>query len=72
MESPEHLRRENNLKAVRQAQDLALYGVAARAGVSPTTLCAVEKWGYCPTASVRQRIAAALGVTEREIWPELR
>jgi DNA-binding XRE family transcriptional regulator len=71
MESPEHLKRENNLKAVRQAQDLALYGVAARAGVSPTTLCAIEKWDYRPSASVRQRIAAALGVTEREIWPGL-
>jgi DNA-binding XRE family transcriptional regulator len=71
MENPKHLQRENKLRIVRQAQDLALYGVAARAGVSPTTLCAIEKWGYCPTAGVRQRIAAALGVTEREIWPEL-
>jgi DNA-binding XRE family transcriptional regulator len=71
MERPKHLKGANNLKAIRQAQGLALYGLAARAGVSPTTLCAVEKWGYCPTASVRQRIEAALGVTTREIWPEL-
>jgi transcriptional regulator with XRE-family HTH domain len=61
----------NNLRRLRQDQGLALYGLAALARVSPTTLSGIEKWGYQPTARVRQRIAAALGVTERDIWPEL-
>jgi transcriptional regulator with XRE-family HTH domain len=61
----------NNLRRLRQAQGLALYGLAALARVSPTTLSGIERWGYQPTARVRQRIAAALGVTERDIWPQL-
>jgi DNA-binding XRE family transcriptional regulator len=38
------------------------------AGVSPTTLSAIERWNYQPTVSVRGRIAAALGVQVTDIW----
>jgi DNA-binding XRE family transcriptional regulator len=41
------------------------------AGVSPTTLSAIERWNYQPRDQVRKRIALALGVPEREIWPEV-
>ncbi|MGH8070062.1 MAG: helix-turn-helix domain-containing protein [Candidatus Entotheonellia bacterium] len=58
----------NNLKSLRQARGLALYGLAALAGVSPTTLSAIERWNYRPTVSVRGRIAAALGVQVTDIW----
>jgi DNA-binding XRE family transcriptional regulator len=58
----------NNLKALRQDRGLALYGLAALAGVSPTTLSAIEQWNYRPTGSVRGRIAAALGVQVTDIW----
>ena len=61
----------NHLKAVRQAQKLSLWGLAARAGTSPSTLSAVEKWGYRPSADLRQRIAVALEVPVETIWPEL-
>ena len=37
--------KENHLKAVRHAKKLSLWGLAAR-GTSPSTLSAVEKWGY--------------------------
>jgi lambda repressor-like predicted transcriptional regulator len=60
----------NHLKAVRQAQKLSLWGLAARAGTSPSTLSAVERWGYRPSAGLRQRIALALGVPVEVIWPE--
>jgi DNA-binding XRE family transcriptional regulator len=60
----------NHLKQVRQACGLALYGLAARAKVSPTTLSAIERWDYQPGSEVRERIAAALGVSVADIWPE--
>jgi transcriptional regulator with XRE-family HTH domain len=60
----------NHLRRLRHARGLALYGLAALARVSPTTLSGIERWNYRPTARVRQRIAAALGVTERDIWPQ--
>jgi DNA-binding XRE family transcriptional regulator len=60
----------NLLKQVRQRHDLAIYGLSVRSGVSPTTLCAIERWDYCPREEVRQRIAAALGVELVDIWPE--
>jgi transcriptional regulator with XRE-family HTH domain len=59
----------NRLKDFRQARGLALYGLAALAGVSPTMLSAIERWGYRPRAQVCQRIAGALGVAVEEVWP---
>jgi DNA-binding XRE family transcriptional regulator len=58
------------LKAIRQGKGLALYGLAALARVSPTTLCAMERWNYQPSVPVRQRIAMALCVTVADIWPD--
>jgi DNA-binding XRE family transcriptional regulator len=60
----------NGLKQFRQARGLALYGLAVLAGVSPTMLSAIERWGYQPRPQVCQRIATALGITVGEIWPE--
>jgi lambda repressor-like predicted transcriptional regulator len=62
--------RVNYLKAVRHTQKLSLWGLATCAGTSPSTLSAVEKWGYRSSAALRQRIAAALGVPVETIWPE--
>jgi DNA-binding XRE family transcriptional regulator len=61
----------NNLKSLRQAKGLAQYGLAALAGVSPTTIQGAEKWGYLPSHPVRQRLATALGVRPVDIWPDL-
>ena len=61
--------RTNRLRELRRERELALWGLAARAGVSATTLSAVEKWGYVPGLGVRRRIAAALGVDVLAIWP---
>ena len=60
----------NRLRALRNEQELALWGLAARAGVSASTLSAIERWDYLPTPPVRQRIAEALGVEASAIWPE--
>lgn len=59
----------NKLRAIRQAQKLSLWALAARAKTSATTLCAIEKWGYHPGAGLRVRIAAALSVDVTDIWP---
>lgn len=61
---------KNNLKQFRQARGLAQYGLATLAQTSPTTIVATERWGYVPTPMVRQRLAAALGVSEHDIWPD--
>jgi transcriptional regulator with XRE-family HTH domain len=59
----------NNLRLLRRRQGLAQYAVAVKAGVSPTILGMVERYNYQPGAEVRQKIAAALGVSEEAIWP---
>lgn len=59
----------NRLRDVRREQGLALWGLAARSGVSATMLSAAEKWGYVPSLGVRRRIAASLGVDVVAIWP---
>jgi DNA-binding XRE family transcriptional regulator len=59
----------NRLKQVRYRHDLAIYGLSALSGVSPTIISAVERWDYCPGDEVRQRIAVALGADITEIWP---
>jgi DNA-binding XRE family transcriptional regulator len=58
------------LRALRLERGLAIYGLAVRAQCSPTTLGAVERWGYRPSTAVCERIAAALEVSVEDIWPE--
>ena len=60
---------EQNLRKLRQAQGLSLWGLAVRAGTSPTVLSAIERWNYRPGADLRTRIARALGVRVADIWP---
>jgi DNA-binding XRE family transcriptional regulator len=70
MDSARHSPVGKRLRALRQQRELAIYGLAALSGVSPTTICAAEKWGYVPRSEVRERIAAALDVDVSELWPE--
>jgi DNA-binding XRE family transcriptional regulator len=62
---------QHRLRALRRAQGLAIYGLAVRARCSPTTIGAVERWGYRPSTAVCARIAAALDVPVEVVWPEL-
>lgn len=59
----------NNLRALRKAKGMALWGVAAKARASVAMLSAIEKWNYVPRCDVRERIASALGVSVDDIWP---
>jgi transcriptional regulator with XRE-family HTH domain len=60
----------NRLRELRNRQGIAQQGLAVQAGVSPSIVTMVEKWGYRPTERVREKIAGALGVPEKEIWPD--
>ena len=60
----------NRLRDLRREHGLALWGLAARTGVSASTLSAIERWDYIPTPPIRERIAEALGVDASAIWPE--
>jgi DNA-binding XRE family transcriptional regulator len=59
----------NNLKVIRIAQKLSVWGLAARAKTSATTVSAIERWGYRPGKDLSQRIAEALHVKVTDIWP---
>jgi DNA-binding XRE family transcriptional regulator len=61
---------KNNLRKLRRAQGLSLWGLAVGVGTSTTTLSAIEKWGYRPGVDLCKRIASALGVNIADIWPE--
>jgi DNA-binding XRE family transcriptional regulator len=62
--------RANKLRALRQAQNLPLWGLAVRVGTSTSMLSAIECWNYKPRPALCQRIATALGVKVSDIWPE--
>lgn len=62
---------KHRLTSLRHAQGLAIYGLAVRARCSPTTIGAVERWGYRPSVGVCERIVAALDVPVETIWSEL-
>jgi DNA-binding XRE family transcriptional regulator len=71
MSATDKVPEQHGLRSLRQARGLAIYGLAVRARCSPTTIGAVERWGYRPSAVVRRRLAAALEVPVEAIWPEL-
>ncbi len=58
----------NQLRAIRRARGLAVWGLCVISGVSPSLLTAIEKWAYVPTTNTQQRIADALGVNIEDIW----
>ena len=62
----------NNLKALRKEQGVTIWGLAILAGASQSTILAIEKYGHCPVAEVRERLADTLGVPVEDIWPHLR
>lgn len=61
----------NQLKAVRMSRRMALWGLAAKAGVSATMLSAIERYDYAPRESSREKIARALGIAVNDVWPDV-
>lgn len=61
----------NRLKELRQARSLPMIGLSVKAGVSTTTIGAIERWDHVPGKDVQLRLAGALDVTVEEIWPQV-
>ena len=60
----------NNLRALRRARSLAVWGLAAQSRTSASRLCGIEWWGCRPQAHVRKRIADALAEPVTDLWPD--
>ena len=60
----------SRIRALREERHLTQEDLACKAGTTLAYLGYIERTGYRPRTSLRQRIAAALGVSEAEVWPE--
>lgn len=60
---------ESTLKSIRLARGLPIAAVAVRARVGPGTIIAIERHGHVPTVPTKEKLARALGVAVRKIWP---
>ena len=59
----------NPLGEILEKQGLTREDLRFLARVSPSTIRAVERYGYMPGPEVRERITKALNVREEMIWP---
>jgi lambda repressor-like predicted transcriptional regulator len=60
----------HQLRRLRIARGWAIFRLAVEGQVSPTIITAVERHGYVPGPHVQQRLAKALQVEVKEIWPD--
>ena len=58
------------LQSLRQAQGLSLDALAARSGVSRSNISLIERGKSSPTATVLDKLSAALGVTLASLFEE--
>lgn len=56
------------LRAERTRRGVTLLALAIRARCSTQTIVAIERYGYVPIATTRDRLAAALEVDASAIW----
>ena len=59
------------MRDIRKNRKMSLMALATAAGSTPSWLTYIERYGHVPGPELRKRIAAALGVSEAELWPEL-
>jgi DNA-binding XRE family transcriptional regulator len=60
------------VKSLRKALHLTQEELAFRCNrLSPRIIVNIERFGYVPSLKVQKRIAKALGVKVRELWPIL-
>lgn len=60
----------HRLRSIRHERGLAQAAIAVRSGVAVGTLNLIEVHGYEPRPQTKERIAAALGVEVKAIWPD--
>jgi transcriptional regulator with XRE-family HTH domain len=59
----------SRLRDERLRRQLPQAALAVVAGVSPSLVVAVERYGHRPRPETRARLARALGVSETALWP---
>ncbi len=64
------MQKENYLRAWRGKLGLSLQELGASSGCSPATIITIERYRHYPRPTTRERLAAALGVSEDALWPE--
>jgi transcriptional regulator with XRE-family HTH domain len=62
---------QSNVKIARVLAGYSQQELARRAGIDRADLSRVETGATKPSATVRGRISAALGVSCSRLWPEL-
>lgn len=60
----------HKMRELRHKRTWVIQKLAVEAGVSPSTIVMIEKYGYVPGGGMRGRLAEALGVKPEEIWPD--
>ncbi len=58
----------NRVKEMRLARGETMQGLSRRAGCSPASLVAIERYNHIPGRELRRRLAAALEIEETELW----
>jgi len=56
---------------LRKELHLSQLELSIQSQVSPAMIVAIERYGYKPGPAVRSKIAAALGVKESLLWPDV-
>ena len=59
----------SSIKAARQAAGLTVRGLAAKVGVSPSTIAEIEAGRKVPRSDTLKKIADACGVSMDQVWP---
>jgi len=63
--------RRNNLRKMRSRLVFSQAELAKAAHCSRATIILIERLNHYPSAEVRSRLAAALGMSEAVLWPSL-
>ncbi len=61
----------NKLKAARLARGLSQLDLTQKTGISPQTISQMENEKIYPYPGWRKKLSKALGVSEKELFPEV-
>lgn len=61
----------NRLRVLRAEREITQWDLSVKTGIERNRYWTIEKGYTTPRPEERVALAAALGVTEAEIWPEL-
>lgn len=59
----------HTLREIRLSKGMPIAAVAVRARVGTSTIVMIERHGHRPRHETKEKLARALGVDMRKIWP---